>query len=48
VPRLVEDARDGALLHDVAAIEDVDAVDHLPDDRQVVRDEEVAQPELLP
>ena len=37
----------GALLHDLAAIEHVDAVDDLADDREVVRDEEVGEPELL-
>ena len=41
--RAVEHLVDRALLDDEPAVEDVDAVDDLPDDRKVVRDEEVAR-----
>src|SRR5439155_13224009 len=45
--RQVEDSADRSLLHDLALIEDVHTIDNLPDDGEVVGDEEVAEAELL-
>src|SRR5215211_7444597 len=44
---IVEHAVDTAFLHDLPLVQDVDAIDDLPHDREIVRDEEVTQPELL-
>ncbi len=48
VLRSAHDLFGRAVLDDLAEIEDVDALGHLPHDRQVVRDEEVGEAQLLP
>ena len=45
--RAVEHPVDRAFLDHEPAVEDVHAVDDLPDDREVVGDEEVREPELV-
>ena len=44
---MVEHGVHRAGLDDLALVQHVDAVDQLPDDGQVVRDEEVRDPELV-
>ena len=46
VRRPLAHIRDGAGLHQPTAVQNGDAIGHVPDDREIVADEEVAQREL--
>ena len=48
MPGIVEECPRGALLDELARVEHADAVAHLGNHAEVVRDEEDARPELLP